>query len=153
MSDRLPALTGGIFRRMRRFGWSARILLRYTLFQIPSLVLLAIILWAVRPLVELSEGCFWGVLVLWVAKDALLFPFVWRAYDRSQERSSQKMIGQKGVAKERLDPSGYIFIRGELWKAEVIEGSPPVEEGETVRVEGTRGRILLVRREESEAKR
>lgn len=63
------------------------------------------------------------------------------------------MIGQKGVAKERLDPSGYIFIRGELWKAEVIEGSPPVEEGETVKVEGTRGRILLVRREESEAKR
>ncbi len=84
---------------------------------------------------------------LWVVKDAFLFPFVWRAYDRRQERSLQIMIGKKGLAKERLAPSGYIFIHGELWKAEIAEGSPPIEEGETVRVEGIRGRILLVRKE------
>ncbi|MBS3918787.1 MAG: NfeD family protein [Deltaproteobacteria bacterium] len=86
-------------------------------------------------------------MLLWVVKDAVLFPFVWRAYDRSQERSMQKMIGKKGVAKERLDPSGYIQVHGELWKAELMEGAPPVEEGEPVRVEGIRGRVLLVRGE------
>ncbi len=131
---------------MKRDGWSARIVLRYALFQIPSLVLLALILWVLRRYVDLPIWFFWGFMFLWVVKDAVLFPFVWRAYDRRQERSLQ-MIGKKGIAKERLDPSGYIFIHGELWKAEIVEGSPPIEEGETVRVEGIRGRILLVRKE------
>jgi len=132
---------------MKRVGWSSRIVLRYTLFQIPSLVLLAMILWVVRRYVDLPQWFFWGFMLLWVVKDAVLFPFVWRAYDRSQERSLQKMIGKKGVAKERLDPSGYIQVHGELWKAELMEGAPPVEEGEPVRVEGIRGRVLLVRGE------
>ena len=132
---------------MKRVGWSSRIVLRYTLFQIPSLVLLAVILWVVRRYVDLPQWFFWGFMLLWVVKDAVLFPFVWRAYDRSQERSLQKMIGKKGVAKERLDPSGYIQVHGELWKAELMEGAPPVEEGEPVRVEGIRGRVLLVRGE------
>jgi membrane-bound ClpP family serine protease len=132
---------------MKKAGWSSRIVLRYILFQIPSLVLLAVILWTVQRYVDFPQWFFWGFMLLWVAKDAILFPFVWRAYDRRQERSLQKMIGKKGVAKERLDPSGYIFIHGELWKAEVVEGSPPVEKGESVWVEGIRGRVLLVRGE------
>ena len=132
---------------MKRVGWSSRIVLRYTLFQIPSLVLLAVILWVVRRYVDLPQWFFWGFMLLWVVKDAVLFPFVWRAYDRSQERSLQKMIGKKGVAKERLDPSGYIQVHGELWKAELMEGAPPVEEGEPVRVEGIRGLVLLVQGE------
>ncbi len=57
------------------------------------------------------------------------------------------MVGKKGVAKERLDPSGYILVHGELWKAEVMDGGPPVEKGETVEVHGIRGRVLLVKRE------
>lgn len=134
---------------MKRSGWSRRTLLRYALYQIPSLILFVTLLQGIRHWVDLSESHFWGFVLLWVAKDVLLFPFVWRAYDRSQERSSQKMIGKKGVAKERLDPSGYIFIHGELWKAEIAEGSPPIEKGEAVRVEGIRGRILLVRKDES----
>lgn len=138
---------------MKRVSWSSRIVLRYALFQIPSLVLLAGILWVIRQLIELPRWFFWGFMLFWVSKDAILFPFVWRAYDRRQERSLQNMIGKIGIAKERIDPSGYIFIHGELWKAEVVEGSPPIEEGERVRVEGTRGRILLVRKENSESER
>lgn len=132
---------------MKRVGWSSRIVLRYTLFQIPSLALLAVILFVVRRYIDLPQWFFWGFMLLWMAKDAILFPFVWRTYDRSQEGSLQKMIGKKGVAKERLDPSGYIQVHGELWKAELMEGAPPVEEGEPVRVEGIRGRVLLVRGE------
>ncbi len=132
---------------MKRVEWSSRIVLRYTLFQIPSLGLLALILWVVHQHVDLPRWFFGGFMLLWVAKDAILFPFVWRAYDRSQERSMHRMVGKKGVAKERLDPSGYILIHGELWKAEVVEGSPPIDKGEPVWVEGVRGRILLVRGE------
>ena len=132
---------------MKRVGWSSRIVFRYTLFQIPSLALLAVILLVVRRYIDLPQWFLWGFMLLWVAKDAILFPFVWRAYDRSQERSLHNMVGKKGVAKERLDPSGYIHIHGELWKAEVIDGAPPVEKGEPVWVEGIRGPVLLVRGE------
>lgn len=132
---------------MKRVAWSSRIVFRYVLFQIPSLALVAVILWVIRPYIDLPPWFFWGCMLLWVAKDAILFPFVWRAYDRRQERSLQKMVGKKGIAKERLAPSGYIFIHGELWKAEVVEGSPPIEKGELVRVEGSRGRVLLVQKE------
>lgn len=132
---------------MKKVGWSSRIVFRYTLFQIPSLALLAVTLLVVRRYIDLPQWFFWGFMLLWVVKDAILFPFVWRAYDRRQERSLQNMIGKKGVAKERLDPSGYILIHGELWKAEVIDGAPPVEKGDPVWVEGIRGSVLLVRGE------
>lgn len=132
-------------KRKKRVGWSSHTLLRYTLFQIPSLALLAATLWMIRQYVDLPQWFFWGFMGLWVVKDAILFPFVWRAYDRSQGRALLKMIGQKGVAKERLNPSGYIHIHGELWKAEVMEGSPPIEREEPVWVEGVLGRVLLVR--------
>jgi len=132
---------------MKRVGWSSRIVFRYTLFQIPSLALLVVILLVVRRYIDLPQWFLWGFMLLWVAKDAILFPFVWRAYDRSQERSLHNMVGKKGVAEERLDPLGYIRIHGELWKAEVIDGAPPVEKGESVQVQGIRGLVLLVQGE------
>jgi len=54
------------------------------------------------------------------------------------------MVGAQGIAKERLAPSGYVQVRGELWKAELMEGSPPLEKGDRVRVEGVRGLRLVV---------
>ena len=54
------------------------------------------------------------------------------------------MVGAQGIAKERLAPSGYVQVRGELWKAELMESSPPLEKGERVRVEGVRGLRLVV---------
>ena len=54
------------------------------------------------------------------------------------------MIGLRGIAKDRLNPSGYILVRGELWKAEVIEDGLTIEKGAEVLVQGTRGLTLLV---------
>ncbi|MDI7261301.1 MAG: NfeD family protein [Thermodesulfobacteriota bacterium] len=131
----------------KRTGWSSRTVVRYILFQIPSLVLLTFVLLAVRRFVDLHGWVFWGIILLWVAKDVVLFPFVWRAYDRSREKMLHGTVGEKGIAEERLDPSGYIRIHGELWKAELISGGPPVEKGETVWVQGIRGLVLLVQGE------
>ena len=55
------------------------------------------------------------------------------------------MVGRRGIAKERLAPSGYMHICGELWKAKLVGGGPPIEKGEAVRVEEMRGLTLLVR--------
>lgn len=44
------------------------------------------------------------------------------------------LVGQTGVARQWLDPEGQVFVRGELWRARVPEGtSIPV--GSLVRVE------------------
>jgi membrane protein implicated in regulation of membrane protease activity len=56
------------------------------------------------------------------------------------------MIGRRGIAEEQLSPTGYIRVKDELWKAEVI-GGRAAEKGETVRTHGIRGLILLVEHE------
>jgi membrane-bound serine protease (ClpP class) len=45
-----------------------------------------------------------------------------------------ELVGQIGVVREALDPEGFIFVHGELWRARTNGLSVPP--GETVRVEG-----------------
>ena len=130
-------------------GWSIRIIAKYTLFQLPGLALLILILLGIRNWWKnLPEWLFWLIIVLWVLKDMMLFPFVRRAYDSSASCDPNAMMGMRGIAKERLAPSGYIQIRGELWRAELPEGHLPIERGEYVRVREIRGLRLVVHADE-----
>lgn len=130
---------------MNKKKWSSRILLRYWLLQLPALALLVLILIFAQRWVDLPAWIFWGALVIWVVKDAVLYPFLWRAYDWDHVSDSNPMLGARGTAKERLTPLGYVKVRGELWQAELMEGSRPVEEGEPILVEQIRGLTLIVR--------
>lgn len=137
---------------LKRSGWSSRTVIRYGLFQLPSLIILVLILLFIRHYLDLPAWAICGIVVLWVIKDMVLFPFVWRAYDRSRRENLKMMIGTQGIGEQRLAPSGYIRVHGELWKAEVMEGERPVEKGEVVQIQGIRGLVLLVQpdREENE---
>ena len=121
-----------------------RILLRYALLQLPGLVLLVLILVFVQRWVDLPAWVFWGSTAIGVVKDAILFPFVRRAYDWDHPQGVNSMVGARGIAKERLAPLGYVQVRNELWKAELMEGNLPLEKGERVRVEGVHGLRLFV---------
>jgi membrane protein implicated in regulation of membrane protease activity len=129
---------------MNKKKWSSRILVRYWLLQLPALALLVLILIFAQRWVDLPAWIFWGALAIWVLKDAVLYPFVWRAYDWDHSPDTNSMLGGRGIAKERLAPSGYVQVRGELWKAELAEGHQPVEEGEPVLVQKMRGLTLIV---------
>ena len=129
---------------MNKRRFSARILVKYTLLQLPGLAMLILILILVQQWVDLLAWIFWGSIVVWVAKDVILYPFVWRAYDQNRPQGANSMVGVRGIAKDRLAPSGYVQIRGELWNAEVMKGNPPIEKGESVQVRGVRGLTLLV---------
>ncbi len=133
-------------------GWSTRILVRYALLQLPALTLLALILILVNRWVDIPTWLVWGILALWAAKDAILFPFVWRAYDWNRSKVADPMVGERGITKDRLAPSGYVKVRGELWKAEIMEGDPPIEKGEGIKVGGIRGLTLLVKPDNKENK-
>jgi len=109
---------------MSKRGWSFRIFLRYVLFQVPGLVLLYLLLILAQRVVALPTWFIWSLVALWVIKDLILFPVVWRAYDQERRDDASSMVGSRGIAEDRLDPSGYIRVHGELWKAEVMGGSP-----------------------------
>ena len=125
-------------------------ILRYTLFQVPGAALLVVLLIIVQRWVDLPAWFIWGIVALWVAKDVILFPFLWRAYDWDRSRDENSMVGLRGRAAERLAPSGYVKVRGEMWLGEVMEGERAVEREEGVRVQGMRGLTLLVTPENEE---
>lgn len=129
---------------------SGRVVLRYSLLQLPGTVLFVLILIFLQRWVNLSSWLVWGLTGLWIAKEIVLFPFVWRSYDPRGSEEGHDLIGKRGRAQERLNPEGYIFVRGELWRAENLHNVSPVEKGEPVRICGIRGLTLLVEPERKE---
>ena len=129
---------------MERKGWSARIVLRYALIQVPFTALVTIVLIWLRTWVDLPIWFICGLIAFMVIKDIVLFPFVWRAYDPDSPGLSNTMQGARGIALNDLHPSGYVEIGAERWQAEVIEGSPPISRGQAVRVREIRGLTLIV---------
>jgi membrane protein implicated in regulation of membrane protease activity len=109
------------------------------------LILIVIQYWVVIPVWLL-----WSIIGFWIVKDVVLFPFIWRAYDWERGGKSRSMIGERGVAREKLGPAGYVKIRGELWRAERIGEGPPVEAGQPVRVKKMEGLTLFVVPDNSE---
>jgi len=122
--------------------------MRYILFQIPSLTLFILILILIRRWVNLPEWVFWGAIGIWLVKDVILFPFVWRAYNRDRLRELQSLVGIEGIAEERLAPTGYIRVHGELWQAEVVRADVRIERGEPVTIRGIKGLRLQVERKD-----
>jgi membrane-bound ClpP family serine protease len=74
----------------------------------------------------------------------ILFPFVWRACEKGHPNT---IIESKGTAVDRLSPSGYVRINGELWRAKVIESDSAIEKGEILTVRDLDGLTLVVQPE------
>ena len=122
-----------------------RIVLRYALYQIPDMAILVLILFVLHQWVDLSLWLTIGLVSLWMVKYVLVFTFVWPAYDKPRPGDVKSLIGTEGIAEERLNPSGYIRVHGELWRAEVIGMMIPIEKGQTVLIERAYGLTLLVK--------
>ena len=85
---------------------------RYVLFQVPGWVLAVIAVVLLRRWVDLSLGAATALLGVWVVKDFLLFPFLRSAYEQDTRTGAERLIGERGVAVERLDSAGYIRVHG-----------------------------------------
>ena len=127
---------------MNNERWISRAARRYLILQLPGAVFFVIVLILVRRWIDLPAWLFFGLIVLWVGKDVVLYPFVRKAYE--PQESGNPMIGALGVAEDRLAPSGYVRIEGELWKAHVPESNIAIDQGETVRVRAVDGLTLIV---------
>jgi len=119
-------------------------LARYFTSQVPGWIIVAI-----GAMVASSYGAdprlAWMIAGAWVVKDLVAYPFVRRAYQRAQS-ATEALVGSVGVVRDPLAPSGWVTIRGELWRAELDAtagpGSAPA--GHRVRVLSVEGRTLRV---------
>jgi membrane protein implicated in regulation of membrane protease activity len=122
-----------------------RIIVKYFLLQLPGMVTFALLLFLFHRWTEVPAYLLWVLLGIWVAKDILLFPFLWRFYDPDNYPDRFRMTGRRGIALTRLDPDGYVRVRGERWHAAVAEGEAVVEKGDAICVEAVNGLRLTVR--------
>ena len=86
---------------LKKRGWSGLILVRYALLQLPAIALLVLALIFVQRWVTIPAWVFWGSITLWIAKDVILFPFVWRAYDWNLSGSENSLVGKSGIVQDR----------------------------------------------------
>jgi membrane-bound serine protease (ClpP class) len=64
-----------------------------------------------------------------------------RAYRGKPTSGMEGLIGETGVVEKKIDPVGLIFAHGEYWKA---TSTVVVEQGEKVRIIGSKGLELIV---------
>jgi membrane-bound ClpP family serine protease len=116
--------------------------------QLPAIVIVIVVLLTFEDGLGWPQWIVWTIVAVWVAKDAILYPLVWRSYDPGYPMAlPYRMEGAKGVAVDGIDPSGLVRIWGELWRAELSRGARRIEKGETVRVNARHGLTLLVEAE------
>jgi len=122
------------------------------LFQVPGWVLVILVLSALRIWINLPIGIAIGLFILWVVKDLLFYPLLRIAYQSGPKTVVEKLVGLKGVVREHLDPQGYVYVRGELWRAETEPDMLPIVAGSPVRVLRAQGMTLIVAAEKVPAK-
>lgn len=122
-----------------------RVIIRYFLLQLPGQAAFVLILLLLRHYVEVPAYLIWVLIGLWVGKDLFLFPFLWRFYDPELYPDRFRMVGRTGVALTRLEPDGYVQVRGERWQASTAEGQAPIPRGEKICVQSIDGLKLSVR--------
>ena len=124
---------------------SVRIVIKYFLLQLPGVIAFILILLLVRQWLEVPAYLLWGLLGIWVGKDIVLFPFLWRCHDPNQYPDRFRMVGRRGLALTRLNPDGYVQVQGERWRAGVHEGQASIDKDEAICVEAINGLKLKVK--------
>lgn len=121
---------------------------RYLLFQLPGWIAAVAVLGFCVVRGWVSLGMAFGLFALWILKDLAFYPLVRKAYDPRDIDVQKKLIGLEGVAIEPLNPTGYVRVRGELWKARVEskegQGRASLESGAAIRVLDVDGMTLVV---------
>jgi membrane protein implicated in regulation of membrane protease activity len=125
-------------------GSRRRTIFRYTLFQIPDLILLSLGLAAAVRWWGLPVLAAYGLVALWIAKDVIMYPILRVAYESGGSSGVDGIHGALGVVTQPLVPSGYVRLGSELWKAELVPGSETASVGSAIRVVEVRGLTLVV---------
>jgi membrane protein implicated in regulation of membrane protease activity len=117
---------------------------RYLTFQVPGWVLTACLAWWLAAKAGLPPWLAALGWALFVIKDFALYPWLRDAYAVGEPAPAALLVGKTGVARERIDPSGYVRVGAELWRAELAPGCAAIDTGAHVRVLEVQGLTLIV---------
>lgn len=94
------------------------------------------------PAFQLSRAVIIAVTGTVAAVFLVLVYLVARAHARRPATGKEALIGARAIVRRALEPEGMVFVEGELWRARSLSG--PIPAGQTVRVVGLEGLVLLV---------
>jgi len=120
-------------------------LIKYILLQIPSLLLIIIILILFHDWIGIPDWLIWVIIILWISKDVILYPKIKKAYIGEEKQAMDSLIGHMGIAQEDINPTGYIRIGNELWKAIAESKHKKIKKGNSVLVVSVKGLSLIVK--------
>lgn len=118
--------------------------LRYVALQIPGLLLACVFSWFAIDWFEVPQWAAGLAVALWIIKDAVMFPFVWRAYSVRTDGGWHDVRGRVGTVEEALTPHGRVRLGSERWRATASADAGPIAEGTRVRVVALDGLKLTV---------
>src|SRR5690606_25387648 len=133
--------------------WSRQVLAKYWALQVAGWIGVFVAAWFAAELFDWPRKVVWIIVGVCVAKDVMLYPLVWRAYEHHDSHASAyPRVSAEGAVLPRLEPEGAVRIAGERWKAAAASGVP-IGEGERVRVAGRDGMTLIVEPAQSSGER
>jgi membrane-bound ClpP family serine protease len=94
-----------------------------------------------------ERGALWVTqvfFIVWLVKDFAFYRWVRHAYETTAKTGTEALVGAQAVAQERLDPGGYVKVRGELWKARAHPADQPIHQNSEVKVRAASGSSLIV---------
>ncbi len=122
-----------------------RTLTRYYLFQIPGWILAGALVAVLHAWLALPAWAALAVLGVVVLKDVIFYPVLRKAY-QLEASGAARLVGLRGVARDSLDPNGYVYVNGELWRAKTAAGAAAIPAGAEVRVvQGHRMTLTVAR--------
>ncbi len=127
---------------VRRF-WQ-RTFVRYVALETPGWVLAAVVAWWLTAKAGIAPWLAALGWTLFVIKDFALYPWLRDAYAVSDPSAATLLVGRTGIARERIDPEGYVRVGAELWRAELAPGCAAIDAGAHVHVCEVRGLTLIV---------
>jgi membrane-bound serine protease (ClpP class) len=65
-----------------------------------------------------------------------------QARRRPAQTGQEELVGELGIVRSALQPSGLVFVHGEIWRAHT--GGDPIPAGATIRVEAIEDGLVLV---------
>lgn len=72
--------------------------------------------------------------------------------DNPVRAGTEELVGATAEARSSIDPEGQVWIEGALWRAQLANGSEPVQVGGRVTIEAVEGLTLVVRPQSQSAK-
>jgi membrane protein implicated in regulation of membrane protease activity len=116
----------------------------YLLVSAVDWILVGLLGWAAARWFGFAAWVALGIVAAWIVKDLLMYASMRRYYQA--QPAQRRIVGEEGVALCLLDPSGFVRVHGEIWRAQTRPDDRPLEEGARVRVCDVTGLLLRVER-------